>query len=623
MKRFLSLGLALIPAAPVIMALPVLQSPIEPSTHRVSLGARVSFRVEATSAISPTLSYQWRFGSGDIPDATNAVLILDGIRTNQAGEYAVRVSDAEGTSTSPAWFVLIGPTFTKITNEPVSKAGAQAIVLGDYNGDGWIDVYCTARSSATTTLFVNNGDGSFAPAPGTVGAKLVNPVGGTWADYDNDGALDLFISNNNGGNDSLLHNNGDGFTAITTGRIVSSGGNGNGCAWADYDRDGLLDLYVANSNENNFLFRGETNGTFTRITTGPAVTGTGGSQGCAWIDYDGDGYPDLYVTGIPNLLFHNNGNGTFSKVPATSFAAGTGGLGFAWGDYDNDGWPDLIASIGGIVLYHNNGDGTFTKLPSPLAADPGGFATVNWIDYDNDGWLDLFATDFTSTASKCRLYHNNGDGTFTRVSGSPLLTDGGRSFAAAWGDINNDGFPDVFVSYINNPNVIHRNNGNDNHWLTVRCLGRVSNRSAIGAKIHIEATIFGRTFWQVREISTGGNVGDQNQMDPMFGLGDAAVVRQLIVEWPSGTRQELKKVATNQILTVREPAVLGMVSEAGARRVRLRGGKNIVYDLEQSSDLRAWTRWTSITNNSANNSGELSFSDDANEHLRAYRAVER
>ena len=621
MNQLFSVALAAV-LSPVVVGLPVIQSPSDVSTNRVSLGARVVLQVEATSIISPKLSYQWRFGAEDIPVATNAVLVLEGVRTNQAGTYVVRVSDAEGTSVSPPWVVLIGPKFTKITSEPVSKAGAQAIALGDYNQDGWIDVYCTARSSATTTLFMNKGDGSFALAAGTVGAKLVNPVGGTWGDYDNDGALDLFISNNNGGNDSLLRNNGEGFTAITSGSIVSSGGNGNGCSWGDYDRDGVLDLYVANSDGNNFLFHAGTNGTFTRISTGAMVSGTGGSQGCAWIDYDNDGYPDLYVTGVPNLLFHNNGNGTFSKVPTASFAAGSGGLGFAWGDYDNDGWPDLLVAIGGIVLYHNNGNGTFTKVQSPMAADPGSFATVNWIDYDNDGWLDLFATDFASSAARCRLYHNNGDGTFTRMFGNPLVTDPSRSFAAAWGDINNDGFPDVFVSNINSPNVIHRNDGNDNHWLTVRCQGRVSNRSAIGAKVRIEATIFGRTFWQVREISSGGNIGDQNQMDPMFGLGDATHVNQLVVEWPSGTRQELKNVAANQILNIREPARLGVDSATGAGWINLHGGKNIVYDLEQSSDLRTWTRWRSITNTSASN-GEMTIPNDANQHMRAFRAIER
>jgi hypothetical protein len=622
MRWFFSVGLAVMLGTQIAICLPVIQSPSGSRTNRVSLGARVVLKVEAASAISPALSYQWRFGLDDIPGATNAVLTLERIRTNQAGAYVVSVSDAEGTSTGPAWIVLIGPTFSKAI-EPLLKGGAQAIVLGDYNGDGWLDVYCTVRSSATTTLFVNKGDGSFAPTIGTVGKGLVNPVGGTWGDYDNDGALDLFISNNNGGNDSLLHNNGEGFTAITKGKIVSSAGNGNGCAWADYDRDGLLDLYVANSDGSNFLFRGDTNGAFARITTGPLVSGTGGSQGCAWIDYDNDGYPDLYVSGVPNMLFHNSGNGNFTKVPIASFAAGSGGGGFAWGDYDNDGWPDLVAAIGGIVLYHNNGNGTFTKVQSPTAAEPGIFNTVNWIDYDNDGWLDLFVTDSASTAAKCRLYHNNGDGTFSRVSGSALLTDAGRWFAAAWGDINNDGFPDVLVSNINHPTVIHRNDGNDNHWLTVRCLGRVSNRSAIGAKVRIEAEIFGRTFWQVREISSGGNVGDQNQTDPMFGVGDATVIKQMIVEWPSGITQDLQNVAANQILTVREPPMLRVVPEAGALRMNLRGGKNIVYDLEQSSDLRTWILWTSITNNSANNDGEMTITDDAYQHMRAYRAVER
>ncbi|MDB6037239.1 MAG: hypothetical protein JWM99_1080, partial [Verrucomicrobiales bacterium] len=303
MKRFLSIALAAILAGPVVIGLPVIQSPHEATTNRVSLGARVVFRVEATSTTWPKLSYQWRFGAGDIPGATNAVLILEGVRINQAGTYVVGVSDPDGTATGPAWVVLIGPTFSKITNEPLSKGpGAQAIVLGDYNQDGWIDVYCAARSSPTTTLFMNKGDGSFAAAAGTIGAKLVNPIGATWGDYDNDGALDLFISNNNGGNDSLLRNNGQGFTAITKGSIVSSGGNGNGCGWGDYDRDGLLDLYVANSDGNNFLFHADTNGTFTRISAGAMVSGTGGSQGCAWIDYDNDGYPDLYVSGVPNLL---------------------------------------------------------------------------------------------------------------------------------------------------------------------------------------------------------------------------------------------------------------------------------------------------------------------------------
>ena len=171
MKQLFYVALALALAVPMALGLPVIQSPSEASTNRVSLGARVVLQVAATSIISPTLSYQWRFGTEVIPSATNAVLVLDGIRTNQTGIYVVDVSDAQGTSSSPASVVLIGPTFTKISGGPISMgSGAQAIVLGDYNQDGWIDVFCAARSSPTTTLFVNKGDGSFAPAAGTAPA---------------------------------------------------------------------------------------------------------------------------------------------------------------------------------------------------------------------------------------------------------------------------------------------------------------------------------------------------------------------------------------------------------------------------------------------------------------------
>jgi hypothetical protein len=355
------------------------------------------------------------------------------------------------------------------------------------------------------------------------------------------------------------------------------------------------------------------------------VTSTGYSQGCAWIDYDCDGFPDLFVTRYQaaNLLFHNNRDGTFTKVTGSPVAADIGAaLGYCWGDYDNDGWPDLFLANGGTnnFLYHNNGNGTFTRTNSPTGADSGSFATVNWIDYDNDGWLDLFLTGF-STGTACRLYHNNGDGTFSRVMGSALLSDPGRWFAAGWADINNDGFPDVLVSNVNNPDVLHRNDGNDNHWLTVRCLGRVSNRSAIGTKVRIRATIFGKTFSQHREIETGGNIGNQNQIDPMFGLGDATTVERLSVAWPSGTVQEFFGVAANQILEIKEPATLEGVSRTSADRLSwtLRGGKHIIYSIEQSSNLQTWTPWTFVTNLT----GQVNLNDVISNDFRVYRAVEQ
>ena len=453
------------------------------------------------------------------------------------------------------------PTFTKITSGPVASAGSSSsLAWGDYNNDGFVDLYVNVLNGGMSLLYSNNGNGTFTRVmTGNIATDPGTAFGAAWADYDNDGALDLFVAVNSSGSDWLYHNNGNGsFTKITAGAIVSSGGNGNNCSWGDYDNDGFVDLFVANSDQRDFLYHNNGDSTFTRITNGPIAEKAGNSQGGTWGDYDNDGRLDLFVSRVnePNLLYHNEGNGVFRTITngimVTEQAASQG---TSWGDYDNDGYLDMFVAnpINGLknFLYHNNGDGSFSKITTgPVVADTFGSCGV-WADYDNDGFLDLFIANRSIRNS---LFHNNGDGTFTKITDVVPAIDPNNSFSAAWADYDNDGFPDLFVSNVGTyNNFLYHNDGNANNWLTIKCEGRISNRAAIGAKVRLRATIGGRSMWQLREISGGGGLGSQNDLRAQFGLGDATTAERVRIEWPSGIVQELSNVDAKQFLTIIEP----------------------------------------------------------------------
>ena len=449
--------------------------------------------------------------------------------------------------------------FTRITSDPiVSGANCSILAWGDFNNDGFQDLFVSTRTGGSL-LYSNNGNGTFSRVlSGPIPADANNCFGAAWGDYDNDGFLDLFVAVNNSGSDWLYHNNGNGsFTKITSGAIVSSGGNGNNCSWADYDNDGFLDLWVANSDQNDFVYHNNRDGTFARITTNAIALKTGNSQGGAWADYDEDGLPDLFISRVnePNLLYHNEGGGVF--IPVTNGVIVhdiSVGQGTSWGDYDNDGHLDLfiVNPNARNFLYHNNGDGTFTRITnSAIATDVGNGHGCAWADYDNDGYLDLFVANRLGLNF---LYHNTGTGTFTRVTSGVIATDNADAVSGAWADYDNDGFQDLFVTELNSfTNRLFHNNGNSNNWITIQCSGRISNRSAIGTKVRVKATIAGKAVWQLREISGGDGLGSQNDLRARFGLGDATNVEMARVEWPSGIVQELHNVPAKQFLTLVEP----------------------------------------------------------------------
>jgi len=605
---------------------------VQPRNQSVSLGADVTFRVTASSD-SP-IAFQWQQDQTDLSGATSSTLILTNVQLTHAGNYVVILSNSFGSVTSLVAALTVDATFTKITDSPIvnDHGDSTGVAWADYDGDGDLDLFVSNFGSPLNYLYRNNGDGSFARiTTGAIATDDTNSEGCAWADYDNDGDLDLFVAVGLNGKDLLYQNNGDGtFSKVTTGSLVTSGGSSRGCAWGDYDNDGYTDLFVSNEGgQNDFLFHNNGDGTFSRITTGSVVTSGGNSTGCAWGDYDNDGFLDLFVANNNenNFLYHNNRDGTFTRITSGRIVTdGGSSLGAAWGDYDNDGFLDLFVANANQknFLYHNNGDGTFTRITSgPIVNDVGYSWGAAWADYDNDGFLDLFVVNGppSGPGQNDFLYHNSGDGTFTRITTGSLVNDGAIGDGCAWGDYNNDGFPDLMVSNLNGQNnLLYRNNGNSNHWLIVQCAGRSSNRAGIGAKVRVQASISGQTRWQLREISGGSGYASQNALHACFGLGDATNVDLVRIEWPSGILQELKNVSPGQFLTVKEPARLESSGNQadGNFQFILRGGKGSSYVIETSLDLIQWNRLSVITNLQS----AIAISEPVTAGQRFYRVAE-
>jgi hypothetical protein len=375
---------------------------------------------------------------------------------------------------------------------------------------------------------------------------------------------------------------------------------------------------------------------FTKVSEGPG-SAVANSRGGAWGDYDNDGRPDLFLPNDSgsNYLYRNDDGGTFTGVGAAVFDLGFNGYAAAWGDYDNDGDLDLFVSCAfsagaqsrPSLFYRNDGNDTFTSLTSLPANDPdnqgGASSGCTWGDYDNDGWLDLFVAN--RAGQHDFLYHNNSDGTFTKVFGGIAVNDGANSLAAAWGDYDNDGFLDLFVGNFAGTNLLYHNNGNDNHWMKFRLIGTRSNRAAIGAKVRVHATINGQTFWQMREVPGGDGFRGQNSLHVHVGLGDATNADLVRIEWPSGTMQELENVAAQQFLTITEPGGeprLVATRDNGQVQLTLTGKQGSRYAIETSTALPNWTS-ADLSVTVTNQNGAVTFPTPgaSSGAQRFYRAV--
>jgi enediyne biosynthesis protein E4 len=491
----------------------------------------------------------------------------------------------------------------------------------DYDNDGWLDIFVLngtrvegAPPGTTNRLYKNNRDGTFTDVTAKAGLTSTGWASAvTVGDYDNDGFEDLFITRY--GHNILYHNNGDGtFTEVTDRAKLShpSVRYGSGCAWVDYDRDGHLDLFVANYLNTTLeqlpkpgenpdctwkgvavncgprglptgfvqLFHNNGDGTFTDVSKAAGISSASGSYPMTVVpaDFDNDGWPDIYVAcdSTPSWMFRNQKDGTFREeglergVALSEDGLEQAGMGVGIGDYDLDGNLDIFKTNFADdtnVLYHNDGNGNFDDVTIRAGL---GVETryIGWgtamVDLDNDGLPDLFVVSgsvYPEIERKLPAYpfhcprivfRNLGDGRFEELieeAGSGVAA-AHASRGAAFGDFDNDGDIDVLIMNMNEPPSLLRNDvAGSRHWLKVQLVGVQSNRSAIGSRV---TALYGNRR-QAQEVTSQASFYSCNDRRLHFGLG-AETSADLTVRWTNGATQTFPAVAADQLVTIREGA---------------------------------------------------------------------
>ncbi len=459
------------------------------------------------------------------------------------GSYDLRVVQG---AVSPITFTDQAPTLLVNSSRP-----GRGSAWGDFDGDGDPDLFVTNAVGNAWHLYRNEFPGPFVDVAAAAGVAGPNVLGeqAVWGDYDNDGDLDLYVAVI--GTNVLYRNEGNGtFVSRAAAAGVAVGGAGSlGASWADYDRDGHLDLFVATLGADNRLFRNLGNGTFSDVTAAVGLSGyPADSFGGVWADYDGDLDIDLFVhnDGSPNRLFRNDGAAGFADVtPPSMSEPGIRSWGATWSDYDNDGDFDLyVTTLGSPCrLYRNVGQGAFLEVGAAAGTAPSGSQTSNVaadfdFDYDGDFYVGAF--------DESNLYFDNlGAGAFYN-SGKAANANQTRSSSAA--DYDGDGDLDIYVVTGNGANLLYQNSGNANPWIRLRLQGVQSNRAAIGATV-VQRSAGRRS---IQTVSGGSGYLSQNDLRLTFGLGGLAGPDTFEVRWPSGAYQVVTGLARNTTHTIVE-----------------------------------------------------------------------
>ena len=508
------------------------------------------------------------------------------------------------------------------------------VAFFDYDNDGWIDIFLLNGTrlegfpkgkEPTSKLYQNKRDGSFSDVTAKSGLGRTGWASAvTVGDYDNDGFDDLFTTY--WGQNALYHNNGNGtFTDVTSRAGLATKGSrwGSGCAFVDYDRDGKLDLFVANylkfdlaqapepgkgpnclwkgipvncgpkglPTDTNLLYHNNGDGTFADVSESSGISKVRDRYAMTAVvtDFNDDGWPDIYVAcdSTASILYKNNRDGTFADVAVETGAAynedgqAQAGMGVTTGDYNGDGQMDIFKTHFADdlpILYKNSGRAFFEDSSRAAGFDHTPF--VQWgtglADFDNDGWPDVFTVTgnvypevekhFKQYPHKSTrlVYRNLGNGRFKDVTAGcgPGVLAPHSSRGCAFGDFDNDGDIDVLVMNMNEaPSLLRNEHASQgaNNWIKLKLIGGRSNRSAVGARVRLKAA----ARLQTQEISSQSSYYSHSDSRLHFGLGARTKADQIEIRWPSGATETIKDIAANRIVTVKEGE--GIVRSAGSR----------------------------------------------------------
>lgn len=459
-----------------------------------------------------------------------------------------------------------------VTTTPSASRSANFI---DVNGDGWDDIFISNGpfGGEANMLYINNQDGTFTTiTTDDIVLDFDRSDGASFADVDNDGDLDGFVvtfgQNGVGKKNYFYRNNGNGtFTYEPNIAMGIPLTYSEMATWIDVNNDQNLDLYFTNSvgNLRNLYFENQGDGSFSQVTNLAITDDFLASRSIDWVDYDGDGDFDLFVTNeeaANNSLFRNDGPNNFTQITNLAITLDNyNSVGSSWEDIDNDGDFDLFVANYGTngeanQLFRND-NGVFTEItnsPVNLAITNSFGSTFG--DVDNDGDLDLFVCNaYLPSQTTNFLYINDGNGEFTLDTTSSLSLYQGYTFGAAFGDYDQDGWLDIVLANTQNEsqsNALFRNTGTGNNWVKLNCLGTNSNTSAVGAIVKLKATINGESVWQNRKIVSSSGYCSQNSYTVHFGLGDASQIEELIVTWPIGISESFSNLSINESHTLIE-----------------------------------------------------------------------